>query len=92
MRPSIPSVLRLRWIALLMTIWLLPHPAAGQVLYGSITGTIPDYASTAKGLLLSGVVGGGPAEKAGLAKGDVLIDCLGRQGWYSRQTMGKAEA
>ena len=35
------------------------------------TGTIPDYASDAKGLLLGGVVGGGPAEQAGLQKGDV---------------------
>ena len=25
-------------------------------------------------------------------RGPRLIDCLGRQGWYSRQTMGKAEA
>jgi hypothetical protein len=42
------------------------------------TGTIPDYASTAKGLLLSGVVGGGPAEQAGLAKGDVVIEIAGQ--------------
>jgi hypothetical protein len=42
------------------------------------TGTVPDYASTAKGLLLSGVVGGGPAEQAGLAKGDVIIEIAGQ--------------
>jgi hypothetical protein len=42
------------------------------------TGTIPDYASTAKGLLLSGVVAGGPAEQAGLAKGDVIIEIAGQ--------------
>jgi putative serine protease PepD len=36
------------------------------------TGTVPDYTSNAKGLLLSGVIGGGPAEQAGLQKGDVV--------------------
>jgi hypothetical protein len=41
------------------------------------TGTVPDYASTAKGLLLGGVVAGGPAEQAGLAKGDVIIEIAG---------------
>ena len=38
------------------------------------TGTIPDYASDIKGLLLGGVIGGGPAEQAGLAKGDVIVE------------------
>lgn len=38
------------------------------------TGTIPDYASDVKGLLLGGVIGGGPAEQAGLAKGDVIVE------------------
>ncbi len=38
------------------------------------TGTVPDYAADAKGLLLSGVIGGGPAEQAGLQKGDVIIE------------------
>ena len=42
------------------------------------TGTVPDYASTAKGLLLGGVVGGGPAEQAGLAKGDVIVEIAGQ--------------
>jgi hypothetical protein len=42
------------------------------------TGTIPDYTSDAKGLLLGGVVGGGPAEKAGLQKGDVIIEISGQ--------------
>jgi hypothetical protein len=42
------------------------------------TGTVPDYASTVKGLLLSGVVGGGPAEQAGLTKGDVIIEIAGQ--------------
>lgn len=42
------------------------------------TGTIPDYASDVKGLLLGGVIGGGPAEQAGLAKGDVIIEIDGQ--------------
>ena len=42
------------------------------------TGTIPDYTSDAKGLLLGGVIGGGPAEKAGLAKGDIIVELAGQ--------------
>jgi len=42
------------------------------------TGTVPDYATEAKGLLLGGVVAGGPAEMAGLQKGDVIIEIAGQ--------------
>jgi hypothetical protein len=42
------------------------------------TGTIPDYATEVKGLLLGGVVGGGPAEQAGLRKGDVIVEIAGQ--------------
>jgi len=42
------------------------------------TGTVPDYASNAKGLLLSGVIGGGPAEQAGLQKGDIIVEVAGQ--------------
>ncbi|OFW50194.1 MAG: hypothetical protein A3G77_09485 [Acidobacteria bacterium RIFCSPLOWO2_12_FULL_68_19] len=38
------------------------------------TGTIPDYATEVKGLLLAGVVAGGPADQAGLTKGDVIVE------------------
>jgi hypothetical protein len=48
--------------------------AGGRV----FTGTVPDYASDAKGLLLGGVVAGGPAETAGLQKGDVIIEIAGQ--------------
>ncbi len=41
------------------------------------TGTIPDYATEVKGLLLGGVTGGGPAEQAGLMKGDVIVEIAG---------------
>ncbi len=37
------------------------------------TGTIPDYATEVEGLLLGGVVAGGPAEEAGLEGGDVIV-------------------
>jgi hypothetical protein len=42
------------------------------------TGTVPDYTSDAKGLLLGGVVGGGPADQAGLQKGDVIVEIAGQ--------------
>jgi hypothetical protein len=42
------------------------------------TGTIPDYSSEAKGLLLGGVSAGGPAEAAGLQKGDVIVEMGGQ--------------
>ena len=38
------------------------------------TGTIPDYASATEGLLLAGVIDGGPADEAGLREGDVIIE------------------
>ena len=37
------------------------------------TGTVPDYSQEVEGLLLSGVIGGGPADQAGLQKGDVIV-------------------
>lgn len=42
------------------------------------TGTIPDYSDEAEGLLLSGVVSGGPAQAAGLEGGDVIVELAGR--------------
>jgi membrane-associated protease RseP (regulator of RpoE activity) len=51
---------------------------AGRAGIRVFTGTVPDYASDAKGLLLSGVIGGGPAEQAGLQKGDVVVEIAGQ--------------
>jgi Zn-dependent M28 family amino/carboxypeptidase len=51
---------------------------AGRAGVRVFTGTIPDYSTSAKGLLLSGVVGGGPAEQAGLQKGDVIVEIAGQ--------------
>jgi Zn-dependent M28 family amino/carboxypeptidase len=42
------------------------------------TGTVPDYTAEAKGLMLGGVVAGGPAATAGLDKGDVIVEIAGQ--------------
>ncbi|MFQ5525025.1 MAG: M20/M25/M40 family metallo-hydrolase [Thermoanaerobaculia bacterium] len=39
----------------------------------AFTGTIPDYGTEVEGLLLSGVIEGGPADEAGLQAGDVIV-------------------
>lgn len=39
----------------------------------AFTGTIPDYSTEVEGLLLGGVMAGGPAEEAGLRAGDVIV-------------------
>ncbi len=46
---------------------------AGGGGYGAYLGTVPDYMQTEGGVLLSGVRAGGPAEKAGLKGGDVIV-------------------
>ena len=43
------------------------------------TGTIPDYASEVEGLLLGGVMEGGPAAEAGLEAGDVIVQFAGQE-------------
>jgi Zn-dependent M28 family amino/carboxypeptidase len=55
-----------------------PTPGAGRAGVRVFTGTIPDYTSDAKGLLLGGVIGGGPAEQAGLQKGDLIVEIAGQ--------------
>ena len=42
------------------------------------TGTIPDYTQEVEGLSISGVIGGGPAEAAGLQGGDVIVGLAGQ--------------
>ena len=42
-------------------------------------GTIPDYATEVKGVKISGVRGGSPAEKGGLKGGDVIVEFGGQK-------------
>ncbi len=42
-------------------------------------GSIPDYASDVKGVLLSGATGGSPAAKAGLKANDVIVELAGKK-------------
>ena len=51
--------------------------SAGQATMRVFTGTIPNYAQEADGLLLSGVIAGGPAEVAGLMGGDIIVELAG---------------
>lgn len=55
-----------------------PAQGGGRAGVRVFTGTIPDYATEVKGLLLGGVIGGGPAEQAGLQKGDVIVELAGQ--------------
>ncbi len=42
------------------------------------TGTIPDYTTEVEGLLLGGVAADGPADRAGLKGGDIIVEFAGR--------------
>ena len=42
-------------------------------------GTIPDYTTEVEGVKLSGVRAGGPAEKAGMKGGDIIVEFGGQQ-------------
>ena len=56
-----------------------PEGRTGRRMSNVFLGTIPDYAKDGvKGVPISGVVKDGPAEKAGLTGGDVLIGLAGQ--------------
>lgn len=48
-------------------------PSPGATSFKVFLGTIPDYSVEAEGVQLSGVREGSPAQKAGLAAGDVIV-------------------
>ncbi len=52
-----------------------PAPGGDMRMAGASLGTIPEYSDDGKvpGMLLSAVVGGGPADKAGLRRGDRIV-------------------
>jgi C-terminal processing protease CtpA/Prc len=53
----------------------LRHSASGgRENLRAYLGTIPDYATEVQGVKLSGVRAGGPADKAGLKGGDVIVE------------------
>ncbi len=56
-----------------------PHGSGGGGGYGPYLGTIPDFGDYEGGAMLSGVTPGGPAEKAGIRGGDVVVRFGGRK-------------
>jgi S1-C subfamily serine protease len=56
-----------------------PAPSGDVRATGGSLGTVPDYAGDGRpGVLLAGVRAGGPAEKAGLQRGDLIVEVGGK--------------
>jgi len=54
-------------------------PGSGREMLRTYLGTIPDYTTGVKGVKLSGVRGGSPAQKGGLRGGDVIVEFAGQK-------------
>jgi predicted metalloprotease with PDZ domain len=54
-------------------------PGGSRETLRAYLGTIPDYTTEVKGVKLSGVRGGSPAEKGGLAGGDIIVEFGGQK-------------
>jgi aminopeptidase YwaD len=58
------------------------NPKSSQIAAGGFRvflGTIPDYSEEVKGVKLTGVIEGSPAEKAGIRAGDIIIEFGGKK-------------
>lgn len=55
------------------------QPFGGRETLRAYLGTIPDYTTEVKGVKLSGIRGGSPAEKGGLKGGDVIVEFAGQK-------------
>ena len=67
-RPDAPEFIRVQEV----------QQRGGGATMRIFTGTIPDYTQEVEGLSISGVIGGGPAEAAGLQGGDVIVGLAGQ--------------
>jgi Tol biopolymer transport system component len=57
-----------------------PGPRGDSRSYGASLGTVPDYAGDGRpGVLLAGVRPGSAAEKAGIQRGDLLVELSGKE-------------
>jgi len=56
-----------------------PEPQGDQRSYGASLGTIPEYADEGPGVLLSGTRPEGPADRAGMRRGDRLVELAGHE-------------
>jgi Tol biopolymer transport system component len=56
-----------------------PTGGGGRETLRTYLGTIPDYTTEVKGVKLSGVRAGGPAEKAGVKGGDIIVEFGGQK-------------
>jgi hypothetical protein len=70
------TVTRERWVD--PTEQRNPGAAASPRMSGPTLGIMPSYDESVKGVRLDGVSPGGPAEKAGLKDGDVIVEIAGK--------------